>query len=691
MTLYQTTLLVSALAVLQVGAESAPASPPDNVETGTVESISPADSREAEEVPTEKRASPDSKPKADIAEMGLEELMTVQVVVTASRREETILSVPRAISVITAEDIRASGARSIPDALRLAAGVDVAELSYGNAAVSPRGFHAFASRYVLVLVDGRQIFDSLFGGTAWGSWPFQLEDVARIEIIRGPAGVTWGANAVNGVINIITKDPRDQLGVTATLGGGSRGAQKEHLGYAFEEGKLRLRLSGEFEGSDGFREGLSVFGGLDDDYKIGRFGVHAIYERAPNDTLTLSAGSGVLDGGYPRTPLGGFGFSRNPGSQASFVLGKWERRTSDDNSYSLTGYLNDFYGSPGLRQFDYRYQQLALQFAHTLSPIENHTLTWGVDSRADLLDATNSDPRVLSKPSVETGTLGVYARDQWRFRPRWSLDLGASMHYEFYGGFQPSAEAALLYEISDTARVYGSVARAFQMPPAGLRFLEMPFLNGLAWAVADRDMDTLSLVAYELGWRWQPNRRFQTSVAWYWHDYDEYAPLTPRLGPPGLIDLAVANGAQAQLYGLEFDARYAASDKLTLLSNYTFQQLAWHSTVPYRYSDAITPPRHKAMIGARYDLTPDWHLSSHLYFVDTTSAPNADFPLVSRKIDPYLRWDLRAEHEFRNDRASVAVGVRNLLDPDHPEGGTLFINAAEVPRMVYVECRIHSP
>ena len=148
----------------------------------------------------------------------------IPVVVTASRREQSVNTLPYAVSIITAEDIRRFGARSVPDALRLATGVDVAELSFGSAGVSPRGMHGFISRQVLVLVDGRQIYDSWFGGAVWSSWPFQLEDIARIEVIRGPAGVTWGANAVHGAINIITKDPRDQRGLTFSASGGSRGS-----------------------------------------------------------------------------------------------------------------------------------------------------------------------------------------------------------------------------------------------------------------------------------------------------------------------------------------------------------------------------------------------------------------------------------------------------------------------------------
>jgi len=623
-----------------------------------------------------------------IADLSLEELMDVQVVVTASRREQKITTVPYAITVITSEDIRSAGARSIPDALRLVPGVDVADLSFGSYAVSPRGFHGFLARQVLVLVDGRQIFDSHFGGTLWGSWPFLLEDIEQIEVIRGPGGVTWGANAVNGVINIITKDPADQPGLTLTAGGGSRGTHKEYVGYAVEDGKLRLRLSTEYEASDGFHSGGSILGRLADDYKAGRVSIHGIYDSGPDDKFTFSVGSSAVDGCYPRTPLGGFGWRRNSGSQASFIMGRWSHRISEDNRFDLTGYVNDFYGSAGVPQMDYRYQQFALQLSHTFVPEQDHTLTWGIDTRFDLLDASNSDPQMLSRGFLSTGIVGAYVRDQWRFRPKWTLDLGARIDYEFYGGVQPSARASLAYEIAEDSLLYSSVSRAFQMPPVGLRFLDMPMLNRLSWAVGDRDADAETLVAYELGYRGRFFDRLETNLNIFWHDYDKVTTLSPRLGPPGLLVLDFGNRASASLYGVEFGASYAAAENLTLLANYTFQNLDWRASVPFHDKELISPPEHKAMVGARYSPTDDLHLSGQLHFVGGTKAPRADFPFVARSIDPYPRLDLRAEYEFQDDDASLAIGVRNLLDDHHPEGGTLFLNYAETPRMIFMEFKM---
>ena len=636
----------------------------------------------------DRRVNPSVNDDGNFADLSLEELMEVPVVVTAGRREQKITTVPYAVSVITAKDIRQSGARSIPDALRLAPGVDVAELTFSTYAVCPRGFHGAVGGKVLVLVDGRQIFDSVFGGTLWGNWPFQLEDIARIEVIRGPAGVTWGANTANGVINIITKDPADQLGFTLTTGGGSRGTHKEHLGYAFQEGKLRVRVSGEYEGSDGFRRGGSILRNLEDDYKGGRMGVHAVYETGPNDTFTVSAGSALVDGGFPTVPLAIVDRRRNPGSQANFVLGKWFHRVNPTNNVELTAYFNDFQISPGIAAIDYRYQQFALQFNQTVRRNDAHVITWGIDSRVDLADASNSDPFMLSKDFVSTAIIGLYLQDEWRFAPQWTLSLGGRVDYEFYGGFQPSGRASLAYELADNAFLYGAVSRAFQMPPAADRFLDIPMFGGLAHITCPQSLDAQPLVAYELGYRGRPLDRLETTLNFFWNEHNDLVAFRPCLGPPGLIQFRLDAPASATIYGLELDAKWAVNDQFTLLGNYTFQQLHWRSSRPMTADDYMTPPEHKFMLGARYSPTDDLHLSSHLYYVDAVQAPNPSNPLASRHVDPHFRLDLRAEHEFWDDRASFAVGVSNLLDSGHYEGGTMFLNDAEVPRMIFAEFRV---
>lgn len=615
--------------------------------------------------------------------------LEVPVIVTASRHEQKMSTLPYAATIITAEDIRATGARNVPDALRLAAGVDVADITYNVQAVSPRGGHGALARKTLVLVDGRQVFDSLFGGTLWGNWPFQLEDIARIEVIRGPGGVTWGANAVYGVINIITKDPADQQGLTVTGGGGSRTAQKEHIGYGFSDHKLRLRVSGEYEGSDGFVRGGSLLRGLEDDLKIGRSAVHAIYDAGPADKITLSGGNGLTDGGVSAAPLASLFGSKNAAAQASYILGKWEHQVALDHQFALNAYINDYYACHAARQVDYRYQQIALQFMDTVKNRDNHTLTWGVDTRTDLLDAGNADPYLLTEDFSSTAILGAYVNDEWQFAPRWRLDLGARIDYEFYGGFQPSGRVALSYELSESSFLYGAISRAFQMPPLGIRFLKIPLLDGLAHMTSEQNVNAEQVIAYELGYRGDfLKKKLQTNANVFAHQTDDMYIMYLRPGSPGLLREYFTNSFPAWTYGVELDGRYAVTQKLTLLGNYTFERFEENGSYDSGLIDEITKPRHKFMVGTRYSPLDRLHLSGHLYYVDAVTGPNPLFPQFRKEIDSYFRLDLRGEYEFWKDRGSVAVGVSNLLDPHHPEGTTSLSNSAEVPRMVYAEIRM---
>ncbi len=614
--------------------------------------------------------------------------LDVPVVVTAARREEKITQVPYAVYIVTREDIRRAGALTIPDALRLVPGVDVAALSSNNSAVSPRGLHSFLSRMTLVLIDGRQAFDSFFGGEVWGAWPVQVEDIERIEVIRGPGGVTWGANAVNGVINIITRVPRDQQRFSSITTGGSRGLVQQYFRYGSTENGLRFRVSGEFGASDGFDVGGSLLRDLDDKYRKGSLALHAVIDATDRDSLTFSTGSSLVENGFPPTPMA-LWHERQAGAQTNYALGRWQHQVAPGNSFEITGYVNNFWGSPGIRSANYRYQQYALQYAHTLRAGPRHTFSWGIDTRFDYVDASNADPHMLRQSRVRSGIVGLYLQDEWQFHERWRLNLGARIDYESYGGFQPSARTALSYQINERESAYAAISRAFQMPPAAFRFMATPFAAGLVQTTSVQDLDATPLLAYELGYRGRHFGRLDVGVALFWHEYGDITLFEPRLGPPALLNLQNRNLADASLYGIELDARFQATDDLTLLGNYTYQFLNWRSDLPYVYKDSIYPPDHKFMVGAHYDVLEDLHLAGHLYFVDGTKAPNPAFALVSRSIDSYFRLDLRAEYEFWDDRAAFAVGVQNLLDHHHPESSTLFLNDAEVPRTFFAQLRIN--
>jgi len=619
--------------------------------------------------------------------------MDIETAVTGMRRKQDVKDMPYAVSVITAEEIRRSGARSVPDALRLVPGVDVADLSYGFQSVGVRGFYSTQSSQSLVLVDGRQIYDSLLGGTYWGIWPIQIEDIERIEVIRGPAGVTWGGNATNGVINIVTKDPADQEGLTSVNRGGSRGTNKEHLGYGFQDGKLRMRVSGEYEGSDGFNKGGSILKKLDDDYKAGRFGLHGIYEKSKDDTITFSGGNSAVDGAYPQGLAHGLFGLTNPGGQANYFMSRWDHKVSKDNSYSLTGYVNDFHHDLGGEAYNYRYDQFALQFSNTFKPAENHTLIWGIDSREDITDASDAKPHLMLKDRIYAATVGAYVEDDWKFAPKWTLNLGGRIDYESYTGVQPSARASLTYEPDKKSKIYGAISRAYKALPAAYRNIDLPILNGLMTMQADRDSAPLKEIAYEIGYSRQFFDRLDTAINLYWHECADASGFYTRLGlPKRLLLTNMERAGDYSLYGVELESKYKVSKKLYILGNYTFQMMDWRGEGEAGdFSVAISgikPPKHKFMIGPRYDVTDNFHLSSQLWYVDAVRTPLPTNPFASKGIDSYFRLDLRAEYEFWKKRAAFAVGVSNLIDPQHPEGRDKFYTDAEVPRMVYAELRV---
>lgn len=615
--------------------------------------------------------------------------LEIPIVVTASRRDQKITDVPYAMSVITAEDIRLTGARTVPEALRMAAGVNVAQTSFLHGGVGTRGGNSFSNSSLLVLVDGRQIFDPVFGGTLWGSWPFMLEDIERIEVIRGPGGVTWGSNAMNGVINIITKDPADQTGLTIRALGGSRGWNREYLGAGFADDKLRLRVSGEYEGSEGFEGEPFLWTRYEEQPKLGRGSVHGIYEPTPDDELTFSLGHGIAHDMFPRPSGAGLGVNTTSSSQASYVLGSWKRQFAPDNTLTLTGYVNDFAAAGGVEMIRYRYQQYGFQLQHSFAPAEDHTLTWGFDGRADAIDASNARPRLLAEDYLCNGVLALYLQNDWQFAPRWTLSLGGRIDYDFHGGFEPSARVALAYQVADRALLYAAVSRAFSESALGKRFFDMPSMNGFVRTISSPYLDPATVMAYELGYRGTLFDKLDLAANVFWHEYRDLIIITDLPTYPGeFMRQALLNRVGYSSYGLEADLRYRMTEKLTLLGNYTLEQFQWRGPNFTAAADGIEPPKHKFMLGARYQPLDVLDLSSHLYYVDTTRSPWGAFPLFDKGIRPYFRWDLRAEYRFWADRASVAVGVQNLLDPAHPEGGSVFSNAGEVPRIVYAELRL---
>jgi vitamin B12 transporter len=336
-----------------------------------------------------------------------------------------------------------------------------------------------------------------------------------------------------------------------------------------------------------------------------------------------------------------------------------------------------------------QYQQLALQFSHTFKPVENHTVTWGLDNRVDFCDGSNADPCETEKDFITTGISGLYAQDEWKFAPKWTLGVGGRIDYEYYGGFEPSTRLSLSYEPDTKSMIYGAVSRAFQMPTVPYRFADVQILDGLIKNGGDREMDATTVLAYELGYKRKFSDRLEAKTNLYWNEYNDAFGFYPKLSLPELFLINMENLGPYSTYGVELEAKYAVTKKLYFLANYTFQMMDWRGKVDFNFgADSISLPKHKFMVGPRYDVTDNFQLSSQLYYVDTVTSPNPNNPFLPYHFDPYFRLDIRAEYKFWKKQAAIAVGVSNLIDPQHYEGTSTFLNNAEVPRMVYGEFRV---
>ena len=234
----------------------------------------------------------------------------------------------------------------------------------------------------------------------------------------------------------------------------------------------------------------------------------------------------------------------------------------------ITAYVND-YQVDVTQPLQFGYHQFALQFGHSIKLSEQHSLSWGIDTRSDILSTGGSNPQMLSRDTASTAIIGFYVQDEWRFAPNWKLDLGGRVDYEFYGGFEPSARVALSYEVNDDSLIYGAVSSAFQMPAVGLRFLEMPMLNGFGHVTGNRDLAAARVLAYEIGYRGRISDSLDFSLAAYANSYTSIITMDPILGYVSPVELNADNRGDNLLYGIELDLRYRVSPQLTFAGQTT--------------------------------------------------------------------------------------------------------------------------
>jgi iron complex outermembrane receptor protein len=608
--------------------------------------------------------SPDLSAPSELKKLSVEQLMDVEVT-SVSLHPEKLSEAASAIQVITGDDIRRSGATSLPEALRLATNLDVAQIDSRQWAISARGFNNTTSNKLLVLMDGRTIYTPLYAGVFWDVQDTLLEDLDQIEVISGPGATLWGDNAVNGVINITTKPAKDTQGLLVSGSGGTavKGLEGVRYGGALTP-DLHYRVYGKY-----FDRDSTEFSNLKDggnDWHMGQGGFRLDSDASSSDLLTLQ---GDLYSG--RAAQAGASDTTMHGDN---IIGRWSRTFSEKSDLKLQVYYDrtsrNIAGtlSDGLDTYD-------IDFQHRFPVGERHDITWGLGYRL-LKDSVGNSPILAFLPAdVTNRQYDVFGQDEIALvQDQVNLTLGTKIDHNDYTGVEYQPSARLAWKLSEEQTVWGAISRAVRTPSRIDRDLYAPssppfLLSG------GPNFDSEKLMAYELGYRIQPTEQLSFSLATFYNDYTDIRSLE-KANPPASLPIVIGNGLKAETYGAEFTMDYRATEWWRLRAGYT--QLHLHfwpkagSTDTSGGSTESHDPENQFTLQSSLDLPDHWEFDTDFRYV--AAIANQSVPAY-HEMDVRLGWQPFSQLE-------LSVVGQNLLHDHHAEFGTATTRQ-EIERSVY--------
>jgi iron complex outermembrane recepter protein len=626
-------------------------------------------------------------PRRDLTELSLAELAALEVT-TVARTPETRVHTPAAVFVITQQDIRRSGATTLAEALRLAPGVQVSRISSNQWAIGMRGFASRLARSVLVLIDGRSVYTPLFAGTYWEVQDVLLEDVERIEVIRGPGGTLWGANAVNGVINVITRSAHDTRGTYLDAGGG-----KEERGFGAARWGGSLGAHADVRVYAKYFDRGAAFHPDGDDFDrwhMAQGGFRVDGASGPS-TFTLQ---GDLYGGRAgeRTVVAAYAppFARTIEADAQLgggnVRGRWQRTLAGGAELDLQAYYDHTHRvEPNFRE-DRDTGDADAQYRLTLGAHQFLSCLGIRLSRG----ATEGIPTLAFHPATRTDDVfSGFVQDRIEVvRDRLLVTVGTKVEHSNYSGFEVMPSGRVLWMPGPRHSVWAAVTRAVRTPSRVERDLDATFSLDPARPVFGRLAGGPAflperLVAYEAGYRMQYRERAIFDVALFYNDYSRLLSVEPGApfvetgaeGPRTIVPFELRNGIRGKTQGLEVAGDLRLSGALRLHASYSFLNLdlspaAGSRDTTTEASTEGSSPRHRILL--RSSLT--------LGTVQLDAAFRRVSALPAQDVAAYSSLDARAAWRPWSVLELAVVG-RDLLSPHHREFG----GGTEVERAVYAE------
>lgn len=665
----------------------------------------------------------------DLLDMSLNELMNVNVT-AVTKSAKPLADTPAAMTVISQEDIRRSGATNVPDLLRLAPGMQVAQVNGNEWAISARGFSDVYSNKLLVMIDGRSIYNPVFTGVHWDQVGLMLEEIQRIEIVRGPGATMWGSNAVNGIIHIITKSAADQQGGLITGGGGNL---ETGFGGVRYNGRLGdnafYRLYAKHSSRDNFysldapdRPGASPgFSGRRDNHDRlvhDRGGFRIDWEK-DNDSLNFSGdffqGKSDWRSNLAAWPLDFDTLSNTVDISGENLMGKWKRNAGDWHLETHAYWdhykrINSFYRE--------EVQTLDIDGQAAYQGFDSHEITVGGGYRYITDDLTHDPSGTVSfdPGKRDISIYNLFVQDDYALLPdTLNFIYGAKYEYNGFAGSQAQPSGRLLWKLSDRHRFWGAVSHAVRTPSrtdqdirfnylrlSNLRpnqFCPGGTLTPCQYSLAGNPgFGSEKLNAFEIGYRFNPAEDFSLDIAGFYNRYFDLATrddvgFSRSAGQAWVQRSKVPhNRGRAETIGLEMAAHWQVDNRWRLHVNYTYINLSMHRGAASNDANADsfvedTEAQQQASLRSLFNLTDSIELDGTLFYVDQRPYQAATLPGL--KVREYLRLDARLAWMPKPGLEFEVVG-QNLLDGRHLEYVQEFSPLpAEIPRSVFGRVRVY--
>lgn len=616
----------------------------------------------------------------NIFKLDIEQLMNIDVT-TATGTGQQWFTTPAAMYVITGEDIRRTGHRTLADALRLAPGVFVGQSNAHAWTVGIRGFSGGLANKTLILIDGRTVYDPLFSGTFWDVQDLLLEDVERIEVIRGPGATLWGANAVNGVVNVISKSARDTQGLVIK---GGVGTEEQGFGAIRYGGQIsedaHYRVWGKYFNRDTFKTSTGAsahddwdlgHGGFRFDstgeadtfftiqsevYNLGRLGEMPVLA-VPGAHLTFAPiiGDGWANGGHV---LARFGKEKNQFNNSGWTLQTYYDRTNREQSGN----------------FRVERDTADLDFRHAFDLGDAHEIMWGLAYRYST-DRTVANPVIMYVPASRSlNTYSAFIQDTITLAPdRWFAMIGSKFEHNSFTEFEIQPSARLWWTPDNRNTWWGAISKPVRVPSRTeqdgtlvLSFVDTGLAaggppSGIIVPVAvlpNPAAKSEELLAYELGYRRKINKDLMFAVEAFYNDYSRLLFV-----PPGLVGMWT-NAGWGETYGAEFTVSWQVAPNWRMESSYSVVDVQIHGAI--NNQDEGNAPHHQVKFHSYFDITENLELNTAAYYVDERPTNAAG---------DYLRLDVGITWRI-NPNFDVAIWGQNLLDPAHREASTIEVQRA---------------